>query len=107
MRTSLDHTKEAALQAALTGVQAVVPPDGVAPSRTAVEPVLAGSRARRKPVAMMDPDRAKLQIAAVVGAVFGILTGYVVGHPPFGILIWGLIGAVVGAGAVYCYRAFR
>jgi hypothetical protein len=80
MRTSLDHTKEAALQAALTGVQAVVPPDGVAPSRTAVEPVLAGSRARRKPVAMMDPDRAKLQIAAVVGAVFGILTGYVVGQ---------------------------
>jgi F0F1-type ATP synthase assembly protein I len=56
---------------------------------------------------MMDPDRAKLQIAAVFGAVFGILTGYVVGHPPFGILIWGLIGAVVGAGAVYCYRAFR
>jgi hypothetical protein len=42
---------------------------------------------------MMDPDRAKLQIAAVFGGVFGILTGYVVGHPPFGILIWGLIGA--------------
>jgi hypothetical protein len=26
MRTSLDHTKEAALQAALAGVQAAVPP---------------------------------------------------------------------------------
>jgi hypothetical protein len=55
---------------------------------------------------MMDADRAKLQIAAVVGAVFGILTGYVVGHPPFGILIWGLIGAVVGAVAVYVIGHF-
>jgi uncharacterized protein YqgC (DUF456 family) len=56
---------------------------------------------------MMDPDRAKLQVAAVIGALLGIVTGYVVGHPLYGILIWGLIGAVVFAGAVYCYRAFQ
>jgi hypothetical protein len=49
-------------------------------------------------VAMMDPDRAKVQIGAAIGAVFGILTGYLEGHP---------IGAVVGAGAIHCYRAFR
>jgi hypothetical protein len=65
------------------------------------------SKAWRKTVAMMDPDRAKLQVAAVIGALLGIVTGYVVGHPLYGILIWGLIGAVVVAGAVYCYRAFR
>ena len=41
---------------------------------------------------MMDPDRAKLQVAAVIGALLGIVTGYVVGHPLYGILIWGLIG---------------
>jgi hypothetical protein len=56
---------------------------------------------------MMDPDRVKLQIAAVIGAVLGGLTGYVAEKPLFGILIWALIGAVIVAGAVYCYRAFR
>jgi uncharacterized membrane protein len=61
----------------------------------------------RKPVAMTDPDRVKLQIAAVIGAVFGALTGYVAEKPLLGVLIWALIGAVVVATAVYCYRAFR
>ena len=81
---------------------------------------------------MRDPDRAKLQVAAVIGAVLRIVTCYVVG---FGwiaillckligavdgpatcyvvgggwiaILLYALIGAVVVSGAVYKLRAFR
>jgi len=56
---------------------------------------------------MMDSDRAKLQVAAVVGALLGIVTGYVLGKPLLGILIWALIGAVVVSGTAYCLRAFR
>jgi uncharacterized membrane protein (Fun14 family) len=56
---------------------------------------------------LMDKDRAKLQIAAVVGAVLGIVTGYALGKPWLAIVIWALIGAVVVSGAAYCYRAFR
>ena len=56
---------------------------------------------------MIDGDRAELQIAAVVGAALGIVTGYAIGKPLFGILIWGLIGAVVVSGMVYCLQAFR
>ena len=56
---------------------------------------------------MIDQDRAKLQLAAVTGAVLGIVTGYVLGHERLGILIWALIGAVVISGAAYCYRFFR
>jgi uncharacterized membrane protein (Fun14 family) len=55
----------------------------------------------------MDKDRAKLKIAAVVGAVLGIVTGYALGKPWLAIVIWALIGAVVVSGAAYCYRAFR
>ena len=56
---------------------------------------------------MMDHDRAKLQVAAVIGALLGIVTGYALGHEQLGILTWALIGAVVISGAVYCYRFFR
>jgi uncharacterized membrane protein (Fun14 family) len=55
----------------------------------------------------MDKDRAKLQIAAVVGAVLGVVTGYALGKPSLAIVIWALIGAVIVSGAAYCYRAFR
>ena len=55
----------------------------------------------------MDRDRVNLQIAAAIGAALGGVTGYVAEKPLLGILIWALIGAVVVAGAVYCYRAFR
>ena len=55
----------------------------------------------------MDKDRAKLQIAAVAGAVLGVLTGYALGKPLLVIVIWALIGAVTVSGAAYCYRALR
>ena len=56
---------------------------------------------------MTDPDRAKLQVAAVIGAVLGIVTCYVVGFGWIAILLYALIGAVVVSGAVYKLRAFR
>ena len=56
---------------------------------------------------MINPDRVELLIAALVGAVLGIVTGYLLEHGWFNILIWALIGAVVVSGAVYCYRVFR
>ena len=56
---------------------------------------------------MISPDRIELLIAALVGAVLGIVTGYSLGHGWFNIFIWALIGAVVVSGAVYCYRVFR
>jgi hypothetical protein len=56
---------------------------------------------------MMDPDREKLQVAAIVGAALGVVTGYLLGHGWLNILIWGLIGAVVVSGLVYCLRVFR
>ena len=56
---------------------------------------------------MIDQHRAKLQLAAVVGAVLGIVTGSLAGSGWFIVLIWALIGAVVVSGMVYCLRAFR
>jgi hypothetical protein len=56
---------------------------------------------------MMDPDREKLQVAAIIGAALGVVTGYLLGHGWINILIWGLIGAVVVSGLVYCLRVFR
>jgi hypothetical protein len=56
---------------------------------------------------MIDPDRAKLLLAAVAGALLGVVTGSVAGKPLLGILIWALIGAVVFSGVVYCLGFFR
>ena len=56
---------------------------------------------------MIKPDQVELLVAAVTGAVLGIVTGYALGHEQLGILTWALIGAVVISGAVYCYRFFR
>ena len=60
----------------------------------------------------MTKDRSELQIAAVVGAVLGGVTGYLLSYQVesggwFKILIWALIGAVVVAGGAFCLRAFR
>ena len=59
---------------------------------------------------MLDPrkweyvDRLRLLIAAAFGALLGFTNGY--SHGWFSLLV-ALIGAVVIAGAFYCYRAFR
>ena len=60
----------------------------------------------------MMADKAKLQVAAVIGAVLGGTTGYLIAYLVgsggwFKIIIWALIGAVVFSGMVYCLRAFR
>ena len=46
-------------------------------------------------------------LCALIGAVHGPATCYVVGAGWIGMLLYALIGAVVVSGAVYCYRAFR
>jgi len=81
---------------------------------------------------MTSRDRAELQVAAVIGAVLGSVTYYVVGSVWFGtllcnlisavdgpatcyvvgggwiaILLYALIGAVVVSAAIYKLRAFR
>jgi uncharacterized membrane protein YeaQ/YmgE (transglycosylase-associated protein family) len=57
-------------------------------------------------------DSHELQFAAVIGAVVGGVTGYLLSHMVesggwLKILIWALIGAAVAAGVVFCLRAFR
>ena len=52
-------------------------------------------------------NQAELKVAAVIGALLGIITGYLVGGEWFIMLIWALIGAVVVSGLVYCLRVFR
>jgi uncharacterized membrane protein YeaQ/YmgE (transglycosylase-associated protein family) len=61
---------------------------------------------------MTDRDRAELQIAAVIGAALGGVTGYLLSNLVesggwLKILIWALIGAVVVTGMVFCLRALR
>jgi hypothetical protein len=55
---------------------------------------------------MTRQDRAELQVAAVIGAVLGGVTGYIIsdlagrgGWPK--LLIWALVGAVVVTGIVF------
>jgi uncharacterized membrane protein YeaQ/YmgE (transglycosylase-associated protein family) len=61
---------------------------------------------------MTSRDRAELLVAAVIGAVLGGVTGYLLSNLVesggwLKILIWALIGAVVVAGMVFCLRAVR
>ena len=61
---------------------------------------------------MTSQDRTALQVAAVIGAVLGGVTGYVFSNLVerggwLKILIWALIGAVVVACMVFCIRVFR
>ena len=43
-------------------------------------------------------NQAELKIAAVIGALLGIVTGYLLGHGWVRTIIWALIGAVVVSG---------
>ena len=61
---------------------------------------------------MTKSDRAALQVAAVVGAALGGVTGYLLSNLVesggwLKILIWALIGAVIVTGIVFCLRAVR
>jgi hypothetical protein len=56
---------------------------------------------------MIHPDRLELLIAAVAGAVIGIVSGSWLGHERLGIITWALIGAVVVSGVVYFHRSLR
>jgi len=61
---------------------------------------------------MTSRDRAKLQVAAAIGAVLGGVTGYLLSNLVesggwLKILIWALIGAVVVTGLDFCLRAVR
>ena len=56
---------------------------------------------------MTSRDRAELRVAAVIGAVLGSVTYYVVGGGWIPILLCALIGAVIVSGAVYKLQAFR
>jgi uncharacterized membrane protein YeaQ/YmgE (transglycosylase-associated protein family) len=55
----------------------------------------------------LSEDQVEPIVAAVLGALFGILTGYSLENGWFGIIIWALIGAVVVSGALYCLRISR
>jgi uncharacterized protein YqgC (DUF456 family) len=52
-------------------------------------------------------NRLELIIAAVAGAVVGIVAGKFLEHEWLGILIWALSGAVVVSGVVYFHRSLR
>jgi len=61
---------------------------------------------------MTNRDRAKLLVAAIIGAVLGGVTGYLLRSLVesggwLKILIWALIGAVVFTGLVFCLRSVR
>ena len=61
---------------------------------------------------MIKQDRTELEVAAVIGALLGGVTGYFLSSlvergGSLKTLIWALIGAVVVTGMVFCLRAFR
>ena len=55
----------------------------------------------------LSEDQVELIVAAVLGALFGILTGYSLENGWFGIIIWALIGAVVVSEVVCFHRSLR
>ena len=61
---------------------------------------------------MIKADRTALQVAAVVGAMLGAVTGYLLSNLVesggwLKILIWAIIGAVVVSGMAFSLRTFR
>ena len=58
--------------------------------------------------AMTKADRMALQVAAVVGALLGVVTGYLLSNlVESGRMAWAIIGAVVVSGMVFSLRTFR
>ena len=55
---------------------------------------------------MIQPDQIKLIVAAVAGAVVGIVAGKLLEHEWLGILNWALVGAIVASVVVYLHRSF-
>ena len=58
-------------------------------------------------LAMIQPDRVELLLAAIAGAVVGGVTGFFLEHERLGLSIWALAGAIVVSGVVYFHRFFR
>ena len=57
--------------------------------------------------AMIKPDRQELLIAAVTGAVIGVVAGYLDESRGLGLLIWTVGFAAIVSGLVYFLRGFR
>ena len=57
--------------------------------------------------AMIKPDRQELLIAAVTGAVIGVVAGYLDESRGLGLLIWAVGFAAIVSGFVYFLRGFR
>ena len=57
--------------------------------------------------AMIKPDRQELLIAAVTGAVIGVVAGYLDESRGLGLLIWAVGFAAIVNGLVYFLRGFR
>ena len=57
--------------------------------------------------AMIKPDRQELLIAAVTGAVIGVVAGYLDESRGSGLLIWAAGFAAIVSGLVYFLRGFR
>ena len=57
--------------------------------------------------AMTYEGRLELLVAALAGALLGVVTGIVLGHGSFNIIIWALIGALIVVGVAYWFRVLR
>jgi hypothetical protein len=56
---------------------------------------------------MIKPDRLELLIAAVAGAVIGVVAGYLDDSRGLGLVMWAVGFAVIVSGLVYFLRGFR
>jgi hypothetical protein len=57
--------------------------------------------------AMTYEGRLELLVAALAGTLLGVVTGIVLGHGSFNIIIWALIGALIVVGVAYWFRVLR
>ena len=57
--------------------------------------------------AMIQRDQLELLLAAVAGAVIGVVAGYLGDSRGLGLVIWTVGFAVIASGLVYFLRGFR